>query len=319
MGHKSVAIIGAGPVGGILTTYLVEGGVQPTVVDIWKDHTAAIRKDGLIIEGVESKTAQIENVYDSMLELIDQKLRFDIVVVCVKTTINHDVMPTVPEILAEGGTAISMQNGLYTEKGLCEVLPPAQVLRGVVNYAGNMIGPGRIKMTFFNPPNYYGSAACGDEAGEARAREVAELVNGCGLATEYNPDIQSHVWEKVIRNAGLMPISALTNQNMAQVMASPYSLNLVENLLREAIAVGRAAGAKLDDDMFESSLAYYRNAGEHMPSMWGDIQAARQTEIAVLNKAVADKGDELGIPTPFNRAHADLVACVDEMSALKNK
>ena len=48
----NVAIVGAGPSGGILGAFLSQKGIEVTLVDIWKDHIEAIRQNGLQIEGV---------------------------------------------------------------------------------------------------------------------------------------------------------------------------------------------------------------------------------------------------------------------------
>ena len=216
-------------------------------------------------------------------------------------------------------TCVSCQNGLDTERMLIEKLGPERALRGVVNYAGNVTAMGVIDMTFFNPPNFIGAAVAGNGAAEDRARTVVELFNSSDLETRFSENVIQHVWEKVIRNAGLMPVSALNGQNMAQVMASKPSLFLVERLLEESLAVAEKLGYTFDDDFFDSTLAYYRNAGHHMPSMWIDIQQGLHTEISVLNGAIADYGDQQGVPTPYSRALANLVDGIDELAAIKRR
>jgi 2-dehydropantoate 2-reductase len=91
---------------------------------------------------------------------------------------------------------------------------------------------------------------------------------------------------------------------------------LVQNLLTEAIAVASRAGFDLGEGFFEDSLDYYRKAGPHMPSMWADVQAGRQTEIEFLNLGIALTGERLGVPAPCNRSLAELVRCIDELAAI---
>ena len=45
--------------------------------------------------------------------------------------------------------------------------------------------------------------------------------------------------------------------------------------------------------------------------MGQDIQKGRRTEIDFINGLVAARGDELGIPTPVNRAMVDAVKRVE--------
>jgi 2-dehydropantoate 2-reductase len=314
-----MAFIGCGPVGGILGAHLLQAGHDVTAIDICKEHLDAMLEMGLVIEGVRSFTAPVEKVFYSVQEALASGTKFDIVFVCVKAPVIQHVIDAVPDLLTPDGTGASMQNGLDTERLLVEKLGPERALRGVINYAGNVTAMGVIDMTFFNPPNFVGAAVAGTAAAEERARRVAELLSGADLATEFSDNVIQHVWQKVIRNAGLMPVSALNGQNMAQVMASAPSLFLVERLLEESLAVAEKLGYSFPADFFDSTLTYYRNAGHHMPSMWIDIQQGLHTEISVLNGAIADYGDQQGVPTPYSRALANLVAGIDELAAIRRR
>ena len=50
---SKIAIIGAGPVGGILAAHLIQHGQDVTLIDILKPHMEKIRSDGLQIRGME--------------------------------------------------------------------------------------------------------------------------------------------------------------------------------------------------------------------------------------------------------------------------
>lgn len=318
MSKAKIGVVGIGPVGGVLSAYLIDEGMDVTVIDLYEEHLHKVCTEGLVLEGENPLTIVFPSSCLSIPEACEKGLRFDIVFVCVKATAMRFVAPQVPSILAEGGVAISFQNGLDTEKRILDSLGPERTLRGVVNYAGNLLGPGRIRKTFFHPPNYLGAAVPGTAAAEAKAKEVAQLMSKSVLRTEYSDNIQRHVWEKAIRNAGLMPISALTGQNMAQVMNSERSLHLVEQLLKEEINIARAVGFEFGDDFYEETLEYYRGAGAHMPSMRGDVVDGRQTEIEYLNHKIAEYGEKHGVACPYNRSLSNLVLCMDEV-AIENR
>ena len=51
--------------------------------------------------------------------------------------------------------------------------------------------------------------------------------------------------------------------------------------------------------------------GNYYPSMAQDaVLHQRQTEISVLNGAIARYGERLGIPTPYNTAIAEIISCI---------
>jgi len=319
MKNPKIAVVGAGPVGSILAAYLSRGGHEIAVIDVFKPCIDKIREDGIQIEGFATFQTPIARTFDSVEGAAKAGERFDIVFVCVKAPINQVIAGALPSILAQGGAVAVFQNGLDTEASILAACGPSKTLRGVVNYAGNAKGLGHIHMTFFNGSNFVGPAKRGDAAAEAKAGELAALMTAAQMTTEYSDDVQRFVWAKSIRNAGLMPISALTGMDMAEVMESQTSLRLLELLLKEQIAVAANAGYAFDEQYYKDTLAYYRKAGHHMPSMYDDIIHHRQTEVGFLNHRIAEIGEQKGVPVPYNRAVADLILCIDEIRSARKR
>ena len=53
------------------------------------------------------------------------------------------------------------------------------------------------------------------------------------------------------------------------------------------------------------------NLGNYYPSMAQDaVLHQRQTEISVLNGAIARYGARLGVPTPFNTVITQVISCI---------
>jgi 2-dehydropantoate 2-reductase len=77
----------------------------------------------------------------------------------------------------------------------------------------------------------------------------------------------------------------------------------------EALAVARAAGIRIlmKQHPVEMCCAALRAAPGNKASMLQDIEAKRRTEIDAINGAIVKKGEELGVPTPVNRALTGLV------------
>jgi len=315
MKNPKIAVVGAGPVGCIMTAYLSRGGNEVAVIDVVKPYLEKILADGIRLEGFTSFDAKVARTFDSVEGAAKIGAKFDVVFICVKAPVNQLIAAALPSIIGEGGAVAVCQNGIDTEAPILASCGPSRTLRGVVNYAGNAKGPGQIHMTFFNGVNYLGAAVRGDTAAEAKAKDVAALMSAAQLTTEFSDDVQRFVWTKGIRNAALMPISALTGKDIADVMESPTSFRLLEHLLKEQLAVAASIGYAFDGKFYDDTLAYYRKAGHHMPSMYDDVINHRQTEIGYLNHRIAEVGEQNGVPVPYNRAMANLVICLDEVAA----
>jgi 2-dehydropantoate 2-reductase len=314
-----IAVIGAGPVGGILSSHLVHKGHSVTLIDVLQKHMEKIRQDGLRIDGQDYVTTRYDSTYLSIQKAAKDNRQFDLVFICVKATAVKHVVQDLPRICKRDSTIASFQNGLDSEAPLLKAFGPDRTLRGVVNFAGNVVSSGHLVRTFFNPPNHFGAASPSNQNADNRAARVAKILSDANLACEFSDNVLWHVWEKAIRNAALMPVATLTGQNMHQVMNFHPSLQLVKILLQEEIEVGKAAGFDFGPNFFDETLEYFRKAGQHVPSMRGDVLEGRQTEIEFLNHRIALYGEKLGVLCPYNRALADLVLSIDDVVAQKKQ
>jgi 2-dehydropantoate 2-reductase len=299
-----IAVIGAGPIGSILGGYLAKGGHEIAFVDILKDHLDAVKTKGLSVSG----TADIKTIItETYLKASGVKpFNPEIIFVCLKAPVVKMISPELKALSSElqSVTWVSFQNGLEVEKDLADIAGGDKTLRVVINYAGNLIAPGEVKMSFFNKPNYIGSF---NSNGVARAKQVAGLMTKANLDTEFVSDIKKYEWEKVILNAALSPLCAITGLTMKQAMDFPGTYRLVEEVLKEGIAVAKAIGYDYGDKFFEHCIGYLKNAGHHKTSMHIDIEAKRATEIDFINKKIADYGQVKGIKTPYNETITNII------------
>ena len=73
--------------------------------------------------------------------------------------------------------------------------------------------------------------------------------------------------------------------------------------------VGRAAGIALSADFAQDRLAFVDTLPAEMTSsMHGDLKRGNRLELPWLSGAVVELGRRHGVPTPANRAIADILA-----------
>jgi 2-dehydropantoate 2-reductase len=296
--HK-VAIIGAGPSGGILGSFLAKNNVEVTLVDIWKAHMEAIQNYGLQIIGAATITTQFDEDH-LKLSISDLKdMDVNLVFISVKTPYLERVVQDLKPVISDDTNVVSHQNGFGTELVLATAFGEERSFRDVINYAGNVLRPGIIDMTFFNPPNYVGaySPKSYDEA-----REIAELISSPDFSTKFVEDIQPEVWKKVILNAALAPVCAITGQTMREAMDFADTNKIASEIIKEGITVTQALGISFGDDFHDICMGYLSKGGHHKPSMLIDIENRSPTEISFLNGKIVEVGRQYNIPTPYNEA-----------------
>lgn len=141
----------------------------------------------------------------------------------------------------------------------------------------------------------------------AAGQHVAGLFAGSFMRVDTTSDWTTAAWTKLLMNAALGPVSAMTGRPIG-LLADAGGRALVRALMDEVIAVGRAAGAQLADDVadktIERSLA---NARDHLPSIAQDRLAGVPTEWVVRNEVIVRLGARYGVPVPLNTAMTTLM------------
>lgn len=304
---KNFLIFGLGPIGGIFACHLKAAGHRVTGIDIWKDHIEHIRQHGIRIEKPDEVRAKLDL---ALVDMNDLGLEpFDYIVISIKTPFMEKIIPGIKKLPGEF-RVVSLQNGLDNEEYLASHFSPKRVLRMVINYAGNIVSPGLISLSFFHKPNYIGGVP-GANTVES-AKELASLLTRARLDTEFSPDIKKFTWKKTILNAVLAPLSALLGMTMAEVMGCPDTRLLVELLLKESLAVAAHLGYEYGDEFFQQSMDYLSGAGHHKPSMLIDIEKQNPTEIDFINGRIAYYGQKYHIPVPLNTAITALIKAKEQ-------
>lgn len=267
-----VAIIGIGPVGGILGAYLQKKGIDVTLVDIWKPHIEAIRKNGLLISGAATINANFDEDHLKTSTADLKNTEVNLIFIAVKTPFLERVIFDLQDVISDEALIVSHQNGAGPEDLIAQTFGKERTFRDIINYAGNIIDLGKIDMTFFNPPNYIGAVT---SASSSKAQSIAEFISLPEFPTEYIENIQPEVWTKVILNASLSPVCAITNQTMKEAMDFPYTFNLASNIIKEGIEVCKAIGVNFSPDFHDTCISYLRKGGHHRPSMLIDVENKR--------------------------------------------
>jgi 2-dehydropantoate 2-reductase len=297
---KTIVVIGAGPIGSILSAHLLRSGRDVHLVDILRERLLAMKKDGLKLKDPRHQVVGDFVVFPKKISYAIGEIRNkpDFIFVCTKTYSLMDVGAEISGAFSSPPLVVVFQNGLDNEEQMAKVLGAKNILRCVINYAGMMLSDSAAEITFFNRPNYVGVM---DTANVLTAREIADVLTETGLETIYAEDIKKTEWEKAILNASLAPVSAVTGLTMKEVMDYPPLRLMVEKLLGEGIQVAGSAGIQFSGHFYEHCLAYLEKGGYHKPSMLLDLEKGGKTEIDFLNGRIVEYGEKLNIPVSYNR------------------
>ena len=312
-----IGIIGLGPVGLVLAAHLQEAGCEVHICDVEKKKINLIRSDGIELSGKIEKSIFFKRVYTSLRELLENKI--DILISAVKAYHVDSVLDQIEKKGSGGLFLLSAQNGIDIRQKYTNHFDESQILRMVVNFAGNLHSPNVVNVTFFNPPNYIASV---DDSKTDVAEWLSKTLTNANLETLCKDSfvIADKIWEKTILNAALSPLCAISKLTMKEAMDHPDTLEIIEQIILEAIEVAKAEEIKLGDNFVKLCIRYLKSAGDHFPSLAVDLISGKETEIDYMNGKIVEYGRKHYIRTPLNLTFTNLVKAIShKKSNSKNK
>ncbi len=288
-----ICVIGCGAVGSLFAAHLAKAGeAEVWAYDVWKDHTDAIRTNGLRLSGAADFTARL-NATSNPQDLP----RCDYGIVATKAIHTHAAIAQVAHIFDENSAVCSVQNGVGNEEIIAGHVK--RVIRGTTFPAGHPIAPGHIGFDIkgdtwigpFEPTN----------TPMAKVEELAGLITRSGMNTIALKDARGAQWTKLIFNASTNPVGALTLLHHGAATRFAPTGQLSNDLIAEGEAVARKLGIELHGDPRALVQKGANAPGKHRASMLQDVLAKRQTEVDFMNGAIVQWGEKIGIPTPLNR------------------
>jgi len=301
----SVAVVGAGAVGGYFGGLLARAGARVTMIGR-AAFVDAVKKNGLFLDTVHFQ----ESIrVDSSTE-IDAVRGAEIVLFCVKTTDNAATGRAIAPLLSKEALVLSMQNGVDNVEQI-RTAAAIDALPSVVYVAASVPEPGHVKHVgrgdlVVGPP------------GEKTER-IAELFSRANVPCRISENIEGELWTKLVWNCALNAVSALGHAKYGQIAASSDAWRVVETAVYEVLAVARAANIHppgLEDPKaaLAGALEIATQMAEALSSTGQDMDRGKRTEIDSLNGYVSRRGTELGVPTPVNHALYALVKLAEGRS-----
>ena len=306
-----IAIMGSGGVGGYFGARLAAGGADVHFVARGA-HLEAMRARGLAIEGGPSPLhlADVRATDDpSSLGIAD------FVLIAVKLWDTAAAIEQVRPIVGPGTTVISFQNGVLKDKYLVDAFGAARVMGGVGYVATTIDRPGVIRQTGSMQRLLFGEL---DGTISERGERFLEACLKGGIAAQLSPDIRREIWQKFVFLVGLSGTTTTIRQPIGPIRANEQTRAFLLDIMREVVAVARRQGVDLPADYAEQRLVLADEVAYDMTSsMYHDLVRENPLEVRWLSGGVVELGADVGVPTPLNRAIADILAL--QATAIANK
>jgi 2-dehydropantoate 2-reductase len=289
-----VCIIGCGAIGSLYAAHLAR------VAEVYAfvrrpEHALALNERGLRVSGKHEFSSRLRAATNSA-EIPECDLG---IVSCKATQTVEAVAPLANHF--RHGAILSAQNGLGCEEMIAGLTGGA-VIRGTTFMSGTRHGDTHVEyeldtatwMGPFEPT----------KTPFATVREAAELIVASGLKAVALEDARPAQWSKLIFNASVNAVSALTELPHCRAFAEESEFSDLGRLLHDLIEEGKRVAAGLGIPLYEDPWEMNKVGAQtdHPPSMLYDVQHHLQTEVDFLGGAIAREAAEHGISAPLHTA-----------------
>jgi 2-dehydropantoate 2-reductase len=291
---KRVCVVGCGAIGSLYAAHLAR------VAEVWafvrrEEHARALNREGLRVSGAHDFQVSLKATTRGH-ELPDCQLG---IVATKATQVAESISPVGHRF--DQGAIISAQNGLGSEE-IIAAHTRGQVIRGTTFMSGTKHSDTHVQYelataTWLGPYEPGGTPY-------AVVKAAADLIVAGGLKAEALQDARPAQWSKLIFNASVNGVSALTGLPHSPHFADESQCSdlghLLHDLINEGKRVAEAVGVQLHEDPWEmNKIGAMTN---HPTSMLYDIRHQLPTEVDFLSGAIAREANRVGVPAPLHTA-----------------
>ena len=287
MNHKQqVVLLGAGAIGVLPGVKLAAAAEVKLTVAASGERLSRYREEGIFLNG-----ERVAFEFASPEELPEA----DLIIVATKTPALRVALEDVAPAVSEKTVFLPLLNGISASEIIRERFPLAIVLKGF--YLGHASVRKGNRITH----DGVGTIYCGGDD-RPKLDFTVELLRSAGVDVEIPENIDIAMWQKFVLNVGVNQTQGVFNADYGQVQQSPEMLRFAWDLMEEAVAVGRASGVALGDEVIESAMMVIcKMPGNVKTSMLQDVEAHRETEVGAFAGTVCRLAEKFGINVPNNK------------------
>jgi 2-dehydropantoate 2-reductase len=310
-----VCVFGAGAVGSVVATRLAAAHEAEVSVVARGPQLRAIVEHGLVLHSSGSVlVARPAAATDTPSDLPPQ----DMVFVTLKATAQSACATDIAALVAPGGCAVFMNNGIPwwwkagepgagplplvdTDGAVWRQVGPDRALGCVVYSASEVVAPGVVRHDGGN--RWLLAEASGTDS--PRLARAVGLMERAGLSAEASPDLRREVWAKLLRNTTLNSLCALTRLTVDGLAADPGLMVMAHALIDEVAQIATAHAKDVAAEHRAAHAALQHGGGREgapmrgvRPSMLQDVLAERPIEVEAIAGQVQQLARESGTPCP---------------------
>lgn len=304
-----IVIVGPGAMGCLFAGLLAKSNQEDLwILDKSEIRAKQLQKNGLKLEGISGEHyIRIEgNPFLHVTSDTNDIGKADLILICVKSYNTKEASVSVSPIVKENTVIMTLQNGLNNIETISDIFGQERIIAGITTHGATLLGIGHVRHAGIGK-TIIGEVKQGSIT-ENMLNQIVNIFREAGFETSISENILNHIWGKLIINAAINPISALTRMRNGELIEHEETKKLLHLIADESAYVAKARLIELPyDDPTLVVEETCRATANNISSMLQDVLNHKQTEIDSINGAIVKEGSKVGINTPINQVFTYLV------------
>jgi 2-dehydropantoate 2-reductase len=309
------AVIGGGSIGMLLAASLSRTGVDVSLVTRTGEQSTEINRLG--IDVVESPP-HAEKAMVSCYSSVQNGRATDVILLAVKQGDIESSIDTIRKWMGPHTILCAFQNGWGHGETISSSYPELPLLMAVTTEGARKNGLREIDHTG-KGETWIGlwSDIPSNGQQEQIHQNIKKLINGLNIAgfqTSFTENIKIKMWDKLIINSVINPMTAILGVKNGWLTESPHTLQIMKDIFRECVAVAIAEGVQVDAESLWTTVLYVcERTRENHSSMLQDLLAFRTTEIESINGAIKRLGEKHDISLPYHSILIHMIRAKEQL------
>lgn len=141
--------------------------------------------------------------------------------------------------------------------------------------------------------------------------KLQSALNAAGFESYLSNQMERYIWNKLLINAIINPLTAIHRIKNGQLTESPFLLRKMTELYEEGVGLARAMEVNVAEDLWQQLLLVCQRTAGNSSSMLQDVLQGRQTEIEWINGSLIRMALQLGMSLPCHEALYDRVKLME--------
>lgn len=296
-----IDVIGAGALGLLFGGALAKSGESVRLWTRTEEQAARLQKEGILMTQPDGQVCKVlsENLMVYAIESFGERWERQpghLVMIMTKQGAINDVIDRLNK--AQVSTSIyCFQNGTGHIRKIAAALPHASVFAAVTTEGAKRISGHEVIRAGFGE-TLIEQCDKDHEAAWGIMNYFIDVLNEAGFNTKSSNEIDKLIYRKLMINAIINPLTAIWRITNGELLDSPYRLQVMKQLYKEAAAVYEAQSIPYDADLWDQVLGVCRSTASNRSSMCTDVMNGKATEIEAITGSIIEMGKESGVDIP---------------------